>query len=149
MNEMRKLMEALEKISEDATGQEVVRAYDEDDDIRDLDMRGTPVSLGDWEMIMSKALEDSGGEYGEFIVREVALALNRAIEELDLRTLTFRPGREGSVVLYIHSNDYDDLEDLEEYIRRYRELFNQVDELYLYEEGYKEVPGPVLRLWWD
>ena len=141
--------DALEKINEDATGQEVVLAYDEDDDIRDLDMRGTPVSLGDWEMIMSKALEGSGGEYGNFIVREVARALGQAMKDLNLRTLAFRPGREGSVVLYVHSDSYDDLEDLGEYIHRYREMFNHVDELDLHEGGYKDVPGHVLRLWWD
>jgi hypothetical protein len=159
MNEMRKLVETLQLIEDDEKevfvdtikgNQKIVVAYNED--TRTLDIRGEPTSLGTWHRIMSRALAQDGGDgtYNEFDVNVVAAGLRDAIVGLGIgeTDLKFTPAREYSVAMYI-SGAYETLEQLGNYIDKNREKFAEVDELNLYEAGKDDVPGPVIRLWWD
>lgn len=161
MNEMRKLMETLQRIDDDKDefvdtlqgNQKIIPAYDDDDPprgTRDLDIRGEPTSLGTWHRIMTRSLAHTDGGYNDFEVDAVAYAFRDSIHELNIGEdeLKFIPGREGSVVLYI-TGPYDYLEDLGNYINDNKELFKNVQELNAYEDGGRHFSFPVLRLWWD
>lgn len=161
MNEMRKLMETLQRINDDKDefvdalkgNQKIVLAYDDIDPpqgTRDLDIRGEPTSLGTWHRIMTRALAHSDGQYNDFNVDEVGAAFRDAIQELSIgeTELKWIPSRESSVALYI-SGPYDYLEELGNYIHANRKLFGNVDEMNVYEDGTSGLSGPVLRLWWD
>lgn len=79
----------------------IIRGYVSEDDMagRELNMIGPFVDAKKWIQVMSKGLEQSKGTYNYFDVRRVGAMLLK-MEQSD-PTLTFAPGREGSVVVYI------------------------------------------------
>lgn len=85
--------------------QEIIDGYD-DDEIRggaqNLQMIGPFVSAKKWSITMLKALADSDGKYNEFNARKIGARLY-ALENNNPE-LSFAPGRENSVVLYIAGN---------------------------------------------
>jgi hypothetical protein len=158
MNEMRKLIETLQRIEDDKDSfvdslqgnGDIIPAYKED--TRQLEIHGEPTTLGTWNRIMSRALVQDGGDgtYNEFNVDDVTKAFVGAIQALGVGETEFQfiPGREYSVVLYV-TGEYEKLEELGNYIYKNRRKFSRVDEISAYEDGGKDFSFPVLRLWWD
>ncbi len=128
--------------------QPVILAYSEGKN-RNLDIRGVPVSLKEWEKVMNFALSDTQKQYNDFMATRVAIGLRDFMYEMgtDEDEYKFVPGRESSVVLYIQGPEHY-LEELAEMIKANRKDIN-VDEVHVFPEGRKDVSGPILRLWWD
>lgn len=125
----------------------IILAYGEGSG-RNLDIRGVPVTLDQWEKTMDIATDGDG--YGEFEPKKVARALRKWPGATGLK---YVPARENSVALYILGGP-GDLEELSDFIEQNRDAFCSVDEIHTYPEGRKpisggSIPGPVLRLWWD
>lgn len=158
MNEMRALMETLQRIEDgkeefvDALkgNQQIVVAYKEA--TRTLDIRGEATSFDTWHRIMSKSLaqDDGDGTYNDFDADKVAVGFRNAIAALGIgeTDIQFIPGREYSVVLYI-TGEYETLKLLGNYIQQNRRSFGKVDEINVYKDGNRDFSFPVLRLWWD
>jgi len=121
--------------------QPLILAYGEGSG-RNLDIRGVPVTLDQWEKTMEISVEEG---YGEFEPKKVARALRQWPGAAGLKYI---PAREGSVALYIIGGP-GDVEELSAFVEKNRKAFCLVDENNVYNEGYKNVPGPCLRLWWD
>ena len=121
--------------------QPLILAYGEGSG-RNLDIRGVPVTLDQWEKTMEIAVEDG---YGEFEPKKVARAFRQWPGAAGLKYI---PARENSVALYVLGGP-GDLEELAAFVEQNRNKFCRVDEVNVYDQGYKETQGPVLRLWWD
>lgn len=130
--------------------QKIITAYTEGP-MRDLNIIGRPVSAAEWQKTMEHALSDSGGQYNDFDAHRVGESFKQYMYEMDLQEneLRFIPGREGSVVLYITATNATDLEELADELESHGSSFSNPDEVNLYPNGQRGIPGPVLRVWWD
>jgi hypothetical protein len=145
INEMREILNKIRQISETTNDSYfgdnavIIDAYSEDDDLRNLDIRGVPVSLDDWHELMIEALADWGGQYNNFDITKVYPSL-RTLPEVD--KLGFIPGREGSVVLYITTNGNAELaKQVSQHIGKDKR-FIKFDELFMKTDD-------TVRIWWD
>lgn len=129
--------------------QSVILAYGEGSG-RNLDIRGTAVSLDEWQKVMDFALSDTDKYYNDFTASKVADEMRGLLYEAGIGEdeLKFIPGRENSVVLYILGPEHY-LKEMEEEIQAASKYFCRVNEVNVYPDGRKDTGGPALRLWWD
>jgi hypothetical protein len=163
MNEMRKLMETVEKLYEEpdfsnwprtvghgSGNADIIHAYDDEKRYgrgRQLVDYGHPSSLGTWYDVMKAALDWTGGTYNNFEVDQVYNVL-KSYPEHDF--FYYIAAREYSPALYIGSRAKDKmaaLKEFEEFIQENQSAL-EVDEIHLRSKT-DFSDSPAIRLWWD
>lgn len=146
IREMRETMDKLQRIIESdddadmnfGKNAKVVRAYEEGES-RNLNIRGVPCNLDEWNAIMQAAVPEG---YNDFEVEKVYNILATMPGMMEEDRVFFIPGREGSVVVYIWTKGDKELANQigrflqsEKRALRFQEIHKQKDDL--------------IRLWWD